>query len=1268
MDKNLFAGAGGGPSAPTQVDDNLKSEDIIEFALAVSEGPIRGLAEGAKSFMVGDTPLVSPSGTRNFDKFAIGVHPGYPDGSARPLDLKLGGVSSSTAVSVSMMQNVSITRQTSSTLRNSIDQLEVRILFARLVKVKSDGGTTYNTARFTLEYKQSSSTEWLPFVGSFSATGITGKTSGGTIKEFRKDVPRIQDDWDIRVMKLSPDGDTSDVVELQWESFQCTNKEKLTYPDTAIVHGLGVANGQFSSIPEFSGVYDGLIVRVPTNYNPDLRLYDDSVPWDGSFKFAWTNNGVWILYDLITNPRYGLAKHRRYIDANRFVFYEAARWCDEPVRVGDTDQMRPRFTFNDLILEPRPAMEQLQYVAGSFNGLVWDDLQGQIHLRVDKDDPAVQMFTPENVTAEGFNYTFTDITARANDISVTFINPDLDWAEDSRRIPNVTTSEDDIAKNGRIPLDFIAVGCTNIHEAVSRAQVRLISALTETTMVSFDTARQGALLSLYDVILIADPDMGWSTSGRLTTYDEDFINFRDPIYIETLKTYTVKIQTQTGILDVDVEPEQIGHLTRLRLVGAPLPDNLPRYAVFTLEEPNQGFGLGKPFRVMALEEVDGSPYVFKVSAMEINRNKYVLSESGTPITEPQYSYQQPFLPGQPSNFKAQSGDDQLLVLPTGEVLSRILTTWRKPFGSVVSGYVLQYKLADDEAWQTLHPSGTEQYIVPVTPGAHYSLRVASIDPAGNASAWATINDYVVIGKQKVPANVTLFNVTSGIFQLLLSWTYSPATDTRLIEIWGSTVNTLASAVKLSELAYPTNNWTHLALNAGVQIFYWVRVKDTSGNFSPFSTPKSATTSTDPSAILAILQGKISATQLANDLTTRIDLIDGPSPTSIFSKLQAEILSGASTATQVTQLNSTVAGNSAAILAINNISAGSSSASAQQLASVTATVNNAQTGVAASAAAITAINNVSAGSTSANAQALASVKAQVNDVNTGLPVAIAGVAALNDVSATSGSAAARLVYNVYSRINGSANSGISMEQQFQTQASVNSGLYGQYSIKIDANGYIAGFGLSVYPSGDTGHSSAFIIRADQFAFGLPGQVTRFPFVAGVVNGIQTVGINGALVIDGTLVVREANIENLSVSTLKIGGEAVTTTKIGNEAVNIPRYTEGNGGYALFGAYAPVVGSIIVNIPENVATNFVFLINWDADVMDGANTGVYLDYNGNNFAHLSRSGFAERRTSHTGTARVYLGPGTYTFNIRFQNESINQVWSLGYWSMTLLASKR
>lgn len=754
--KNLI-GAGGGESGSTNTPDNLFSEDVVEFALALSEGPVRGLQKGAQSFMVGDTPLVAADGTtKNFDKFAVELHPGYPEGQAQDLKLVLGGTSSNTAVGVTLLTQQAVNRQTDSVLRNQIDSLEIRIVFNRLLETK-DNGTFATTARFSIEYKLTADTIWKDFYGDHIIQ-ITGKTSGSYVKEFKVAVPRVNDDWMIRVTKISPESTDKVFVDLTWDNFQAVTKGSAVYPDTAIIHGVGTATGQFSSLPDFASILDGLLCSVPTNYNEDAKTYDETVPWAGTFKQAWTDNPAWILYALITNTRYGLAAHRPYINADRYDFYDAAKWCDQVLGSG-----RVRYTFSDVIQDPRPADELLAYVAGSFNALCLDDNNGNIHLLIDKDDPAVMLFTPENTVDDGtgsFSYSFTDITTRVNDITVSFINPDLDWNEDQRRIPGITTNEANITKFGRIPLDFIAVGCCNAEEAIRKAAVRLTSSLTETTIVSFTTARQGSLLDLFDVILIADPTMGWSQSGRVQKYESGFIYFRDSIYIETVKNYTVKVQTLTGIVEITVHPEQIGSATRLQVVGS-YPSNTPTLASFTIEEEGP-FGLSKPFRVTSIEEVEGNGYLYRISALEINRNKYIDADNISDIPEYQYAYKDPSVAGMPTTFLLESGAAELLLMPDGSLVPQIHASWKRPSLGRPDRYELQWKPSDNTAWTSLTATPEESIdINPVIPGLAYDVRIRAVSQGiMGKSNWVTNSNYVVVGaSDDAPPDVASFIVT-----------------------------------------------------------------------------------------------------------------------------------------------------------------------------------------------------------------------------------------------------------------------------------------------------------------------------------------------------------------------------------------------------------------------------------------------------------------------------------------------------------------------------
>jgi len=117
-------------------------------------------------------------------------------------------------------------------------------------------------------------------------------------------------------------------------------------------------------------------------------------------------------------------------------------------------------------------------------------------------------------------------------------------------------------------------------------------------------------------------------------------------------------------------------------------------------------------------------------------------------------------------------------------------------------------------------------------------------------------------------------------------------------------------------------------------------------------------------------------------------------------------------------------------------------------------------------------------------------------------------------------------------------------------SVESGIVrGEYNLRLDLNGYIVGFGLSAMANlgsaGDPyGATSAFVIKAEKFAVVTPGKSPRVPFIVGTVDGVSTVGIDGQLVVDGTIT---AN----SIQAGSIGAKEINAFEVWAEMVNTDR---------------------------------------------------------------------------------------------------------------------
>jgi predicted phage tail protein len=221
--------------------------------------------------------------------------------------------------------------------------------------------------------------------------------------------------------------------------------------------------------------------------------------------------------------------------------------------------------------------------------------------------------------------------------------------------------------------------------------------------------------------------------------------------------------------------------------------------------------------------------------------------------------------------------------------------------------------------------------------------------------------------------------------------------------------------------------------------------------------------------------------------------------------------------------------------INEVSATSDSAAARAIHQVKAQVDDPVTGLAKSHGRITSINDVSATSDSANARQLSTMIAQVNDAKTGLPAAVSMINQLNTVSATSGSTAAKALYQLTSRLD-NISPGITLEQGFATSADKTKGLEAQYTVKIDSNGRVSGFGLASTTSAAGETTSEFIINADKFGVIMPSAPGVKPFTIGKVNGVPRVIMSNALIGDASI--SSAMIGDLQVNSLKIAGEAVT----------------------------------------------------------------------------------------------------------------------------------
>jgi len=298
--------------------------------------------------------------------------------------------------------------------------------------------------------------------------------------------------------------------------------ESFTYPYLAY-SGVQFRSVEYSSLP--TRMYDckGLKIKIPDNYftrdenDSGVASYDrnpitgnkenQDQYWTGGFRSdangkelkVYCNNPAWVLYDLLTNTRYGVGSWLKEEDIDIFSFYRVAKYCDELVP-GQEGVLEPRFEANIYLVKPTDIFKVVKDFCTIFRGvLYW--INGRLTPVVDQPRSPVASFGMSNVVGGQFEYSGTSQKVRPNQIIVSWINPDKDYQQDTI----ILEDDENIARLGKVVAEnVVAFGCTSEGQAIRYAKWKLWTAANQKELVTFKTSMEGHFLTPGDVILVSD--------------------------------------------------------------------------------------------------------------------------------------------------------------------------------------------------------------------------------------------------------------------------------------------------------------------------------------------------------------------------------------------------------------------------------------------------------------------------------------------------------------------------------------------------------------------------------------------------------------------------------------------------------------------------------------------------------------------------------------------------------------------------------------------
>lgn len=1109
---SVMKGGGSTPHQPVEQEDNLISKDKIKILLAVSDGEIVNESNDSllKSLLLNDVPVVGPDGTVNY----AGVTADFRSGT-QDQEYIQGFTESNNEITVQRPLTtespfvISVTNQTLSAIR-------VRVMADRLVQTLDNGDTVGTRVDFRFDMAVDGAS-----YQTVRNEAFDGKNTSGYDRSIRIDLPLNYNQVLIRVVRVTKDSDTDRVQDaIRVQAYSEVIDAKFRYPLTGLLFVEFSSDLFPSQLPTISLKKKWKIIQVPTNYDPINRTYSGT--WDGTFKWAWSNNPAWVTYDLIMNQRYGLDQRELGIQLDKWSLYEAAQYCDQMVPDGHGGT-EPRYLCDMVVQSQVEAYSIIRDMCSIFRGMSFYNGES-LSIVIDKPRDPVYLFTNDNVVDGSFVRTFASDKSMYTACNVMFDDRENMYNQDVEPVFDTDAAR----RFGNNPTEITAIGCTRRSEANRRGRW-IIKTNLRSTVISFSTGLEGMIPMIGDVVAVSDAH--WQSSyllnlsGRVAEVSglQIFTNFR--------------VDGRPGDFVIVNRPDGI---PQRRTIASVTSDG----KTMTL---NTGFGFQvKPDAVFAIERTDlvmekyvvtkiekgdgDEEFVHNITAVEYDENKYDAIDYGVVVDSRPTSIVDPDLMKAPTNVQVSSFSR----LVQGLSVETMVVSWDKV--QYASVYEVQWR-KDQNNWQNVPQTPTTEIQLEGIYAGVYQVRVRSVSAGGNASPWSEMASKSLtgkVGKPNMPINLTASQ--DEVFGIRVKWGMPDnSSDTAYIELQQSKTGQADNASLVSLVPYPQAEYWHSVLPSGYTNYYRVRAIDKIGNQSDFTDFVFGMASDDFDAISAVVKIDIENSDAYKALQEDIFAVqDELKQNTAKTRNQAEsaienALANNSDVIRMTKENGKrKAEYRQAVQLIANETEARASAITQLSAEFNETIN----------ASVTRLDEAIATETEARAQAITQLKTEIDeDIKSSITEVQETVSNLKESTASS-------LQAIDTRFNGNESAitnnqqAISNETQARAEAvqNLNSSLGNQINVvaqtkvntyateagqvggiyavnlgaKVNGQALQAGYSIAIDNSNGTLKARSFW-DVDQFAIGRIGAGLLVPFF---IEGNQTY-IQSAIIKDGSI---------------------------------------------------------------------------------------------------------------------------------------------------------
>lgn len=689
-----------------------------------------------------------------------------------------------------------------------LSAVRLRLKWPSLFKQEDDGDLVGYSVNYAIDLQTDGGT-WQTVLN----TSVTGKTTSGYERSHRIDLPQAGSTWTIRLRKITADANSAKIGDtMTLQSFTEVIDAKLRYPNTALLY-IEFDSSQFNgSIPQISCEPRGRVIRVPDNYDPETRTYSGT--WTGAFKWAWTDNPAWIFYDLVVTDRFGLGNRLTAANIDKWTLYQVAQYCDQSVPDGKGGSgTEPRYTCNVYIQDRNDAYTVLRDFAAIFRGMIyWGD--DQIVALADMPRDVDFTYTHANVVDGKFVYSSSTTKSRYTNALVSWSDPANGYADAMEPV----FEQELVARYGFNQLEITAIGCTRQSEANRKGRWGILTN-NKDRVVTFDVGLDGNIPQPGYIIAVADRNLsGRDLGGRLSAVNGRVLKLdRVP---SAKAGDRIMVNLPSGITQSRTIQSLSGGMVTVTTAFSELPQ---AEAVWVIESDEL---YAQQYRVISV--TDNNDGTYTITGANHDPDKYARIDTGAVIDQRPVSVIPPGNQSQPVNIAISS----FSVIQQNISVETMRVSWDQAQNAIA--YEAQWR-RNDGNWVNVPRSSTTSFDVPGIYAGRYLVRVRAINAAEISSGWGYSEEKTLTGKVGNPPKPVGFMATGINWGIRLNWGFPENTgDTLKTEIQYTANSDFSDPLLLSDVPYPSAEYTQLGLKAGQEFWYRAQLVDRTGNESGYT--------------------------------------------------------------------------------------------------------------------------------------------------------------------------------------------------------------------------------------------------------------------------------------------------------------------------------------------------------------------------------------------------------------------------------------------------